>query len=160
MHRPVPRSLALLCTLVAAAALLGVALRPARAAQPLTSTPTVYCYLPYAAHVGQINRLHITAVQNLGEQEFVSIYNAGPQEQSMTGWKLHSVNGNEWYDFPVGYVLPVGATVRVESGPAAQHAPPACLRWTHDRIWDDAADEAVLYAYRGIRVDSYAYSTP
>lgn len=40
------------------------------------------------------------------------IHNDSPNTQNMNGRKIHSVTGDQWYDFPYGYVLAAGAHVR------------------------------------------------
>ncbi len=75
----------------------------------------------------------------------------------MTGWKIQSVVGNQWYTFPSGFVLAAGSTVRVNSGPDATHAPPSDLRWTAAYIWNNDGDEAKLYDSHGYEMDSWGY---
>jgi len=92
-----------------------------------------------------------------GDDERIAITNNGGQAQVMTGWKIHSVVGDQWYYFPSGYTLVAGATVRVHSGPDAISNPPGDLLWTHNNIWNNAGDKAVLYNSAGQQVDSYCY---
>jgi hypothetical protein len=92
-----------------------------------------------------------------GRDERIAITNNGGQAQVMTGWKIHSVEGSQWYYFPSGYTLAAGATVRVHSGPDAIDNPPSDLRWTTAYIWNNDGDKAVLYNSAGQAVDSYCY---
>ena len=145
------------------AALAAVALLPSSppaGAQGPAAAPRAH-YLPWVARHYQrwtaISALRITALVSWGDDEYVLIVNLGPKDQAMTGWWLHSVVGDEWYRFPDGYLLAVGGSVRVHSGPAAPHNPPGDLRWTGDRIWSDDADEARLYDPEWRLVDSYGY---
>ena len=75
----------------------------------------------------------------------------------MTNWKIQSVEGDQWYTFPSGYVLGAGSTVYVHSGPDAQANPPTDLLWTRAYIWNNDGDEARLYDAQGGLVDSWAY---
>lgn len=75
----------------------------------------------------------------------------------MTGWQIHSVTGNQWYDFPSGYSLQAGHWVRVHSGPDAKDEPPSHLKWSGAYLWNNEGDEAVLYDDQGTEVDSWAY---
>jgi hypothetical protein len=75
----------------------------------------------------------------------------------MTGWKINSVVGNQWYYFPSGYTLAADTTVRVHSGPDAINNPPGDLLWTTAYIWNNDGDKAVLYNSVGQAVDSYCY---
>ncbi|MBI4199181.1 MAG: lamin tail domain-containing protein [Chloroflexi bacterium] len=79
------------------------------------------------------------------QAEVVIIANLGGAPQDMSGWTLLSVQGNQRFAFPPGFVLNPGATVRVTSGPNAYANPPAVLRWTTQYIWNNDGDPAVLY---------------
>jgi len=101
--------------------------------------------------------LQIASLIYDGRDERIAITNYGAQAQSMTGWKIHSVVGSQWYYFPSGYTLAAGATVRVHSGPDASSNPPGDLLWTTAYIWNNDGDKAVLYNSAGQQVDSYCY---
>jgi len=75
----------------------------------------------------------------------------------MMGWRIHSVVGDQWYDFPADYTLAAGASVYVHSGPDAYSTPPIHLLWGHAYIWSNSGDQAVLYDDLGQVVDSYSY---
>jgi len=103
--------------------------------------------------------LQIASLIYDGRDERIAITNYGAQAQSITGWKIHSVVGDQWYYFPSGYTLAAGATVRVHSGPDASSNPPGDLLWTTAYIWNNDGDKAVLYNSAGQQVDSYCYKT-
>lgn len=84
--------------------------------------------------------------------EVVVIRNADSKDIDMTGWKLVSVEGNQVYHFPAGFVLKAGATVRIVSGKGAAGNPPGQLVWTTDYIWNNNGDSAVLYDNQGREV--------
>ena len=69
----------------------------------------------------------------------------GAKDVTMTGWKLVSVNGNQTYSFPDGFVLKSGQIVTITSGPKAIEKRPSQLLWTKGYIWNDAGDSAKLY---------------
>jgi hypothetical protein len=75
----------------------------------------------------------------------------------MTGWRIQSVVGDQWYAFPVGYVLAAGSTVQVNSGPDAVDNPPTDLRWTTAYMWNNNGDQARLYDAHGSVVDTWSY---
>ena len=118
--------------------------------ESLTPTPTATS-----------NDLRITALQVSGStREYIGITNYGPGNQNMTGWRVRSVVGNQWYAFPVAYILHAGDIVRLNSGMGSQviHNPPADLRWTNlGEIWDDAGDEAHLIDVLGNLIDRLPY---
>ncbi len=116
-----------------------------------TPTPT-----PTATSTPGRPRLVIREIQYQGRDEYIRIDNVGTGAQTMTGWKIHSVVGNQWYTFPAGYVLRAGKSVYVHSGPDAKDNPPTHLFWTNNYIWNNSGDKAILY--RGSTpVDSYCY---
>lgn len=87
------------------------------------------------------------------DTEIASIKNAGNTDVDMTGWSLVSVEGNQTYDFPSGFVLRAGATVHVTSGRNAVDNPPAYLKWTGSYIWNNEGDAAQLFSVSGDLVD-------
>lgn len=104
-------------------------------------------------------------IREESSDEYIRIVNHGTGGQDMTGWKVQSYankNGNceptgQCYWFPSGYLLDVGASVRVHSGPDADDNPPGDLKWTTSYIWHNDGDVGVLYDAEGDEVDRYAY---
>lgn len=78
------------------------------------------------------------------DMEVVTIKNIGSTDVNMTGWKVVSVEGNQTYEFPSGYVLKAGATVYLTSGANAKSQPPTHLKWTGSYIWNNDGDPAKL----------------
>jgi len=111
----------------------------------LTLTPT-----PGQPHVV------IGYIQYSSRDEYIRIDNAGSAPQSMAGWRIQSVVGNQWYHFPPDYVLQAKTSVFIHSGPAAKEHPPTDLRWTTSYIWNNSGDKAVLYN-GSAPVDEYCY---
>ena len=105
------------------------------------------------------SKCRITALQYSGTDEYVQITNQGTASQDMTGWKIHSVVGDQWYNFPSGGVLGIGATVKVHSGPDAiyHYDPPEDIPWTTAYIWNNSGDEARLISNKGVVVHSWRY---
>ena len=89
--------------------------------------------------------------------EYVEVYNAGPGVQSLYGWKIRSVVGDQWYEFPWGMTLDAGNWLRVHSGPDAFEDPPDHLKWSGGYIWNNSGDEAELIDDRGRVVDRWSY---
>ncbi|WP_169907659.1 S-layer homology domain-containing protein [Priestia abyssalis] len=83
------------------------------------------------------------------QTETAMIKNIGTVNVDMTGWKLVSVEGNQTYEFPSGYVLKAGAIVYVTSGRNAKNQPPAYLKWTGSYMWNDKGDPAKLINAEG-----------
>ena len=101
--------------------------------------------------------LYIEALQYETTDEYVQITNRGDASQDMTGWRIHSVTGDQWYDFPAAYTLAAGASVRVHSGPDALDNPPADLLWALAHIWRNEGDKAILYDNSNTEIDSFCY---
>ena len=55
------------------------------------------------------------------------IGNRGRNAQDMTKECIHSVVSNQWCEFPAGYTLAAGASVRVHSSPGAGSSSPTDL---------------------------------
>lgn len=89
--------------------------------------------------------------KDLGK-EIVGIKNNGKSSINMSGWYLISVEGNQRFDFPDGYVLKPGATVYITSGKNAKNQPPTYLKWTTANIWNNSGDMARLYNSQGVKV--------
>jgi hypothetical protein len=120
------------------------------ASSTISPTPTSTASVPPGP-----NPLRITNLQCPGRDEFVEITNLGTATQLMTGWRIHSVVGNQSYYFPFGFTLPAGQAVRVHSGPDALHNLPTDLRWTTEYIWNNEGDEARLYSAQDVQVDQW-----
>jgi Lamin Tail Domain len=115
-----------------------------------TSTPT-------ETQPGPPASLHITALSGQTTPEFVTVQNTGGQSQDMTGWTLVSVVGPQTFNFPNGYTLGAGATVRIESYTGASNNPPSVLYWTADPVWNNAGDKAELRDNSNAVIDSRCY---
>lgn len=84
------------------------------------------------------------AIKDLYE-ETVGIENTGSSNVDLSGWKLVSVQGNQTYTFPDGYVLEAGKIVFVTSGPDAKEQLPTHLKWTTSNMWANIGDSAQLF---------------
>ena len=89
--------------------------------------------------------------------EYIQIQNAGSRPQDMSGWYLESVAGPQLFNFPAGFSLESGASVRVESFTGAVNNPPQALLWSTDAIWRNAGDKAILRNQAGVAVSAECY---
>ena len=101
--------------------------------------------------------LYIETLRYDTSDEYIQIANRGAVAQDMTGWRIHSVVGDQWYTFPTGYILAAGLSVYVHSGPDGFDNPPTDLLWSHAYIWRNDGDKAVLYNATNDVVDSRCY---
>ena len=77
--------------------------------------------------------------------EVVGISSSGGHHINLSGWTLASVQGNQTYTFPEGFILPAGKTTYVTSGPEAKEKQPTYLKWTIQNMWAGLGDRAQLY---------------
>jgi hypothetical protein len=101
--------------------------------------------------------LYIEALQYETTDEYVQITNRGNAPQDMTGWRIQSIEGPQWYYFPAAYTLAAGASVRVHSGPDAFDNPPTDLLWGLAHVWLNEGDKAILYDDSFTEIDSFCY---
>ena len=136
-------------------------------------TGTVTLFLPYIERneeqepppAPEPPDVAVRVINEATTEERVVLDNNSSEAPDLTGWRLHSVVGNQWFDFPAGDVL--YQQLDVLSGPAAdcggltpgsvQWVVGHCYVWSTDYIWDDAGDKAVLYDAFGQVVDDYCY---
>jgi hypothetical protein len=76
--------------------------------------------------------------------EKAKITNIGNSDINLKDYTLVSVKGNQRYLFENDLILAPGASVTVTSGPNALDQPPAFLRWSTSRKWNNDGDPAEL----------------
>jgi hypothetical protein len=152
---------ALLVALLVASGLVSAGSR-----MPLADpTPTVGVFLTNVYRLWMPSDLKIDSIWPYGPEERVYIGEYSEASQDMAGWRLHSVVGDQWYDFVADE--PVCYGIEIVSGPDAEcevltpwsihYIPPGCYVWTLQSVWNDAGDIAVLYNASGQVVDEYCY---
>lgn len=110
----------------------------------------------------------ITEIDPIGDDEVITIRNAGDEPVDLSGWRLATPPRYE-FAFPQGCLLPPGARLKVHSGPGSSiHRrllanDPVCrpngdLLWSLHHIWcDQNGDTAYLYDAQGNLVNKYVY---
>ena len=99
----------------------------------------------------------ITQLNGSSTPEYVLIQNTGNAPQDLSGWYIESTIGPQTFNFPGGYQLAPGATVRIESYTGAKNDPPGTLVWDTDPIWRNAGDKAVLRNTAGAAISTQCY---
>lgn len=112
--------------------------------------------LPAATEVPRAD-VQITLWSSRTTPEYIVLQNQGTAPQDMSDWYLESAVGPQTFNFPIGFVLPAGATVRIESYTGARNDPPQTLLWSTDAIWNNAGDKAILRNAAGAIVSSKCY---
>jgi len=102
-------------------------------------------------------KLEISRVHNDGLREYVTIINRGTMAQPMSGWALATLRGGQVYAFPDDLILLPGTMVVIHSGQDALENSPPDLFWTHDQIWNNRSDTAILFEMHGLEVDRWVY---
>lgn len=105
---------------------------------------------PQPPSSGQTGNAIIDSVDLSGE--VVTIKNVDSKDIDMTGWRLVSEEGNQTFNFPSGFVLKAGSSVKIVSGPKAADGPPSQLLWTKSYVWNNNGDTAILYDGQGREV--------
>jgi serine/threonine-protein kinase len=132
--------------LVAAAAIAVVVFLASRGTTPL----------PAATAVPRAD-VQITLLSSSTAPEYILLQNQGTAPQDMSGWYIESTVGPQTFNFPSGFTLAPGASVRIESYTGARNDPPQTLLWTTDAIWNNAGDKAILRNAAGAVIGSKCY---
>ncbi|WP_276301891.1 lamin tail domain-containing protein [Halorussus lipolyticus] len=120
-----------------------------------TSFPLFDAYTPdsgssdYSVSIPNINPDGSTL-----NDEYVDIRNDGSSSLDMTGWLLEDEAGND-YQFPDGFSLGAGETVRVHSGSGTDSS--TDLYWGGSYIWNNDSDTAYLYDSSGATAVTKSY---
>jgi hypothetical protein len=161
MNRIIGKAAALTGILVCAILILAIPRPPLHATVPAQPSVTPAAYVPYVSRNAEgvlpFTSLKITELHYETTDEYVEITNHGNAPQAMAGWRIFSVVGAQWYDFPDDYTLAARSAVRVHSGPDAFGNPPTDLLWVTAHMWNNEGDEAVLYNAANEAVDSVCY---
>jgi len=123
------------------------------AATAQVNTPT----LPPESTPAPRAEIEIALLSSSTSPEYIVVHNTGTAPQDLSGWYLESTVGPQVFNFPIGFVLPAGQSVRIESFNGATNDPPDALLWSTDAIWNNAGDKAVLRSAAGAVVSSKCY---
>lgn len=112
--------------------------------------PLVATNIPFAD-------VQITLLSSSTTPEYILLKNEGTVAQDMSGWYVESAIGSQIFNFPIGFVLPPGTSVRIESYTGARNDPPQTLLWTTDAVWNNSSDKAILRNAAGAAISSKCY---
>jgi competence protein ComEC len=103
---------------------------------------------------GTLGKIVIVSVDKV--KEIVAIRNDDTETVDLSGWKLESVEGNQFFIFPNASSIEPNQTLYIISGANASINAPAgekSLIWTTKYIWNnDKPDPAELYDMNGTKV--------
>jgi micrococcal nuclease len=94
--------------------------------------------------------------ENLND-EWIEIVNAGTGTVDMTGWGVKDESASHRYNFPNGFTLAGGGTVRLHTGCGTDTA--SYLHWcnTGSAVWNNSGDTVFILDPSGNIVDSLSY---
>ncbi|HZY45116.1 MAG TPA: protein kinase, partial [Anaerolineae bacterium] len=109
---------------IALIGLISVALLAAAIVIVVTSSPSTRPPSTPTATTPIQPDVRIVTLSGTSTPEYVDIKNFGGVTQTLTGWKLVSTEGQQTFNFPNGFALPPGASVRLSSYTGAINNPP------------------------------------
>jgi hypothetical protein len=103
--------------------------------------------------------VEITEIWNWGWSEHVVLTNQGDQPVDLGGWYLAALNEGKVFQFPIGYRLKPGETVKLHTGANAslKQDPPSDLFWFSEPVWANRGDTALLFDPTGREMARYVY---
>jgi hypothetical protein len=112
--------------------------------------PVIYNNYPTATPQPDLAFLDFN-VSSTPDDDYVEIHNAGSYSVNLTGWWVKADSG-ERYDFPNGFTLDDGDTVKLRSGSGSNSS--SNLYWGLDySVWTDEGNCAYLRNPQGLEVD-------
>ncbi len=99
----------------------------------------------------------ITLLSGVTTPEYLVIENKGTAPQNLSGWYVESAIGPQTFNFPAGFTLAPGDSVRIESYTGAKNDPPRTLLWSTDAIWRNSGDKAILRNGAGAAISTRCY---
>lgn len=121
--------------------------------------PTACGPPPAGAEDVRVVRLRLDAEgdDNLNlNDEWVEVRNEGPAPVDLTGWRIRDESASNRFDFPAGFTLGPGATVRIRSGCGTPTASELFWCASGAAIWNNSGDTAFLLDPAGNVVHSLA----
>lgn len=103
--------------------------------------------------------VQITEIWNWGWSEHLILTNTGNAAVDLSGWYLAALNELKVFQFPAGYRLKPGQSVKLHTGANAslKQNPPSDLYWFSEPVWANRGDTALLFDPTGREMARYAY---
>lgn len=89
--------------------------------------------------------------------EWVEIANLGSTAVDLTGWQVKDESASHRYNFPSGFVLAAGGTVRLHTGCGTDTDTLLYWCFTSSAIWNNSGDTVFILDPSGNFVDSKSY---
>jgi len=88
--------------------------------------------------------VRIASIDCKGKPEVVVVENAGTSTQDLTGWKVSDDGQGHTFNFPNGFVLRPGSSVKLVSGGSGQDTE-RVIFWKTRTVWNNDGDTARLF---------------
>ncbi len=108
------------------------------------SQATVKEAVPPAAASSNSSEVRIASIDCKGKPEVVTIENSGASTQDLTGWKVSDDGLRHTFNFPNGFLLGSGSSVKLVSGGSGQDTE-SVIYWKTRTVWNNDGDTARLF---------------
>ena len=115
------------------------------AVSPKAESPTTVkeAVPPAAASSNSLN-VRIASIDCKGKPEVVTIENSGASTRDMTGWKVSDDGLGHTFNFPNGFLLRPGSSMKLVTGGSGQDTESA-IYWKKRTVWNNDGDTARLF---------------
>ena len=116
-----------------------------QAVSPKAESPTtVKEAVPPAAASSNSSEVRIASIDCKGKPEVVVVENSGPSTQDLTGWKVSDDGQGHTFNFPNGFLMRPGSSVKLVSGGSGQDTE-SVIYWKTRTVWNNDGDTARLF---------------
>ena len=116
-----------------------------QAVSPKAESPTtVKEAVPPAAASSNSSDVRIASIDCKGKPEVVVVENSGPSTQDLTGWKVSDDGQGHTFNFPNGFLMRPGSSVKLVSGGSGQDTE-RVIYWKTRTVWNNDGDTARLF---------------
>ena len=115
------------------------------AVSPKAESPaTVKEAVPPTAASSNSSGVRIASIDCKGKPEVVTIENSGASTQDLTGWKVSDDGQGHTFNFPNGFLMRPGSSVKLVSGGSGQDTE-RVIYWKTRTVWNNDGDTARLF---------------
>jgi len=97
-----------------------------------------------AAASSDSSDVRIASIDCKGKPEVVTIENSGASTQDLTGWEVSDDGQGHTFNFPNGFLLGSGSSVKLVSGGSGQDTE-SVIYWKTRTVWNNDGDTARLF---------------
>ena len=116
-----------------------------QAVPPKAESPTtVKEAVPPAPASYNSSEIRIASIDCKGKPEVVVVENSGPSTQDLTGWKVSDDGQAHTFNFPNGFLMRPGSSVKLVSGGSGQDTE-RVIYWKTRTVWNNDGDTARLF---------------